>query len=81
MFSAFNNTLKPSWWSKPVYELDLKNEGNNGYKNEDLMVWIRTAVTDEFTKPYRRVNHSHTGYKNGLPRGLYQIIIEYSKCR
>lgn len=67
-FIAFNQTVKPLYWSKPVYELDPKNASNNGYENEDLIVWMRTAAFPSFRKLYRRIDHTREGYKNGLPQ-------------
>ena len=41
-----------------MYELDLHDESNNGYKNEDLIVWMRAAAFPSFRKLYRRIDHS-----------------------
>jgi len=38
--------------------LDLSNASNNGYKNEDLIVWMRAAAFPSFRKFYRRIDHS-----------------------
>ncbi|KAG7264078.1 hypothetical protein CRUP_009528 [Coryphaenoides rupestris] len=45
-------TSKPVNWHKPVYELDSDPE-NNGFINEDFIVWMRTAALPTFRKLYR----------------------------
>ncbi|GFR12815.1 cell cycle control protein 50A [Trichonephila clavata] len=73
---AFNKTSKPINWSVPVYKLDTDEE-NNGFENEDLIVWMRTAALPTFRKLYRRVNHRIEGYRLGLPAGTYALEIKY----
>jgi len=75
---GFKNTSKPMYWRKPVYELDLEDPSNNGYENEDLIVWMRTAAFPNFRKLYRRIDHDVTGYKTGLPMGNYTLKIDYN---
>lgn len=60
---AFKNTIKPKKWFKPVYELDKENKDNNGYKNEDLIVWMRTAALNTFRKLHRIVDTSKEPFK------------------
>ena len=55
------------FWRKHVYELDIEDSSNNGYENEDLIVWMRTAAFSNFRKLYRLIDHNITGYKAGLP--------------
>jgi len=74
---AFNGTARPPNWQKPVYELDLDDPENDGYENEDLIVWMRTAALPNFRKLYRRVNHTGV-FANGLPAGNYTLNIVYS---
>lgn len=76
---AFKNFEKPKNWKKHVYELDPENKDNNGFKNEDLIVWMRTAALPTFRKLYRRVDHSKEGFTDGLLRGNYTLNINYSK--
>lgn len=73
---AFNNTLHPPNWQKPIYQLDGNNVDNNGYENEDLMVWMRTAALPNFRKLYRKVNATGV-FQNGLPAGNYSLKINY----
>ena len=66
----------PKNWHIPASNL------TNGYKNEDLIVWMRTAALPSFRKFYRRVDHSNTAstvFSNTLPKGNYSVTICYSK--
>ncbi|KAG8277104.1 hypothetical protein J6590_050013, partial [Homalodisca vitripennis] len=65
-------------WKKYVWELDTEISGNNGFQNEDLIVWMRTAALPSFRKLYRRVDHSIQGFTKGLPKGNYTLIINYN---
>ncbi|KAG8200774.1 hypothetical protein JTE90_006356 [Oedothorax gibbosus] len=75
---AFKGTTKPKNWTVPVYELDKYDNSNNGFENEDLIVWMRTAALPTFRKLYRRVDHSQEGYKTGIPAGDYELEIDYN---
>ena len=75
--SAFNGTAHPPNWQKPVYELDPDDPENNGYENEDLIVWMRTAALPNFRKLYRLVNHTGV-FENSLPAGNYTLNVDYS---
>lgn len=76
---AFKGYTKPPNWQKNVWELDLKDPNNNGYLHEHLIVWMRTAALPTFRKLYARVDHRNDPYINGLPKGIYELVIEYSK--
>ncbi|XP_004606881.2 cell cycle control protein 50C-like [Sorex araneus] len=74
---AFEGTAKPPNWRKPVYELDEEKPENNGFLNEDFIVWMRTAAFPTFKKLYRLLNR--TGYfVEGLPPGNYSFTINYN---
>lgn len=75
---AFKDFAKPIDWQKNIWELDPENEANNGFENEDLIVWMRTAALPDFRKLYRRVHHVNE-FENGLPKGNYSLLVEYSK--
>ncbi|XP_075983542.1 cell cycle control protein 50A [Anticarsia gemmatalis] len=76
--TAFANFTKPSNWRVNVWELDNNTE-NNGFQNEDLIVWMRTAALPTFRKLYRRVNHDNEdGFRIGLMRGNYTLIVDYN---
>ena len=77
--AAFKGTIKPMNWQKPVYMLDPQDDDNNGYQNEDFIVWMRTAALPNFRKLYRRVNHT-AEFTEGMPKGNYNLIIDYSEC-
>lgn len=78
---AFKNFAKPKNWDKPVYELDPDDEENNGFQNEDLIVWMRTAALPTFRKLYRRVDHTQEGFTEGLVAGKYKLTIKYCKLK
>ncbi|CAF0703524.1 unnamed protein product [Brachionus calyciflorus] len=75
---SWANTLRPVNWNKNVTELDPLDESNNGYKNEDLIVWMRTAALPNFRKFYRKIDHNLKPFENGLPSGNYTITINYN---
>jgi LEM3 (ligand-effect modulator 3) family / CDC50 family len=77
MVSAFKDYDKPPSWRKNIYELDPTNSSNNGFENEDLMVWMRTSALPTFRKLYRRVNHTAEGFIGGLLRGNYVLTVKY----
>ena len=73
---AFKDYVKPPNWRKPVDELDT-DPNNNGFKNQDFIVWMRTAAFPKFRKPYRKVIHEDK-FEHGLPKGKYRLDINYS---
>lgn len=74
--NAFNGTVKPLFWSKPAYELDTSDPANNGFINQDFLVWMRRAALPNFRKLYRRITEGD--YAKGLPAGSYQLNISYN---
>ena len=46
--SSFNGAVPPPNWQINVTQLDPEDPENNGYKNEDLIVWMRTAALPTF---------------------------------
>ncbi|KAF7493806.1 Cell cycle control protein 50A [Sarcoptes scabiei] len=76
----FENTQKPKNWPKPIYELDLDHQDNNGFENEDLIVWLRPAAFPSFRKIYGRIDHraNNNMLNDGLRKGSYLIKINYS---
>jgi hypothetical protein len=79
LVTAFSEFARPVDWRKNVWELDPNNRDNNGFQNEDLIVWMRTAALPTFRKLYRRVNHSKPGFTDGLPKGNYTLFVKYCK--
>lgn len=75
--TALKNFAKPKFWTKQLYELDPANPDNNGFQNEDLIVWMRTAALPSFRKLYRRVDHSNANFSNGLKHGTYTLNVIY----
>ncbi|CAH0713717.1 unnamed protein product, partial [Brenthis ino] len=76
--TAFENYTKPINWRIPVWMLDPNNTENNGFQNEDLIVWMRTAALPTFRKLYRRVDHSKEGFGPGLVKGPYVLRVDYN---
>uniref|UniRef100_H0XYY0 Cell cycle control protein n=1 Tax=Otolemur garnettii TaxID=30611 RepID=H0XYY0_OTOGA len=73
----FKGTAKPPNWPKPIYELDEQDWGNNGFLNDDFIVWMRTAAFPTFKKLYRRL-HRIQQFTAGLPAGNYSFDITYN---
>ena len=73
----FKDFAKPPNWQRPIYELDNSSRDNNGFQNQDFIVWMRTAAFSTFRKLYRKVVRKG-GFEDGLPAGDYQLDIKYS---
>jgi len=73
-------TIKPMDWQKEIWELDMNDPENNGFLNEDLIVWMRTAALPNFRKLYRKIVHDENGdFASGLPSGkTYRLSIDYN---
>jgi len=66
-------TVKPMDWQKNIWELDPEDPDNNGFLNEDLIVWMRTAALPNFRKLYRKLT------EDGLKASeKYRLHIEYN---
>ncbi|XP_048509773.1 cell cycle control protein 50A isoform X2 [Athalia rosae] len=76
--TAFLGFDKPKNWVKHIYQLDTENRENNGFQNEDLIVWMRTAALPTFRKLYRRIDYSQNGFTDGLLAGNYKLYVKYS---
>jgi len=74
--AAFEGTVKPPNWRHPVYNLSLSLE-NNGFQNEDLIVWMRTAALPTFRKIYGIVVPD-TLQLDHLPAGQYSLLVDYN---
>lgn len=70
-------TARPPYWQKPVYLLDEEDERNNGYVNDDFIIWMRVSAFATFRNLYRRVERVKQ-FVNGLPAGNYTFHISYS---
>ncbi|XP_071397691.1 cell cycle control protein 50A-like isoform X2 [Centroberyx affinis] len=74
--AAFQGTTKPINWRKAVYELDTDSQ-NNGFTNEDFIVWMRTAALPTFRKLYRIIQKNNNVVPT-LPRGNYSLEVVYN---
>ena len=74
--AEFDEFAKPPNWAKPVQDLS-NDSNNNGFQNQDFIVWMRTAAFPTFRKPYRKVVPEDE-FADGLPKGEYYLEIEYS---
>ncbi|XP_069563216.1 cell cycle control protein 50B [Brachyistius frenatus] len=74
--NAYNGTVKPVYWTRPAYELDISDPANNGFINQDFLVWMRRAALPDFRKLYRRITEGD--YAQGLPAGKYSLEIAYN---
>ncbi|KAF4084091.1 hypothetical protein AMELA_G00124760 [Ameiurus melas] len=76
--AAFEGTAPPLSWHRPVYELDPMDPDNNGFINEDFIVWMRTAALPTFRKLYRIIQKNRDSLTPTLPRGNYTLEISYN---
>ncbi|XP_076025903.1 transmembrane protein 30C [Genypterus blacodes] len=75
---VFNGTAQPLYWQKPIYELDPSDPTNNGFINDDFLVWMREAAFPNFKKLYGVLYRADEPFTNGLPAGSYSIDISYN---
>lgn len=75
----FTNDTRPPNWQITAWDFDRSNLSNNGYQNEDFIVWMRTAAMPTFRKLYRKLTSMSTGpFQSGLPQGNYTLTVEYN---
>lgn len=74
--AVFQASAKPVNWRKPVFELDSESD-NNGFINEDFIVWMRTAALPTFRKLYRIIQKKNNMTPT-LPRGNYTLEVTYN---
>jgi hypothetical protein len=67
------NYTRPKNWPMDLWELDPENADNNGFQNEDFIVWMKNSPLPDFRKLYRRINHTGE-LAGGLDRRLLFVI-------
>nr|XP_006639336.1 PREDICTED: cell cycle control protein 50C-like [Lepisosteus oculatus] len=75
--AVFAGTSQPFYWQKPVFELDPTDTKNDGFVNDDFIVWMREAAFPNFKKLYGRLSR-FAAFADGLPGGNYSIQISYN---
>ncbi|GCB64144.1 hypothetical protein scyTo_0009772 [Scyliorhinus torazame] len=75
--TIFKDTAKPLNWPKPVYDLDPTDPHNNGFINEDFIVWMRTAALPTFRKLYRLIMKTDS-LTPTLQQGNYTLHVTYN---
>lgn len=75
---VFEGTTRPRYWQKPAYELDPLDPTNNGFINDDLIVWMREAAFPNFKKLYGVLYRAQKPFTKGLPSGNYSVNISYN---
>lgn len=71
----FQGTVKPTNWLTEAYNLS-SDQTNNGFINEDFIVWMRNAALPTFRKLYGRIESGY--FTDGLPPGEYQLRFVYN---
>lgn len=75
-----DNYVKPELWDESPWDLDIIHQDNNGYQNENFIVWMRNAAFPKFKKLWGRINHDGGDsrfFSKSLPRGTYTVEIDY----
>uniref|UniRef100_A0A8C2ZPX4 Cell cycle control protein n=1 Tax=Cyclopterus lumpus TaxID=8103 RepID=A0A8C2ZPX4_CYCLU len=75
---VFQGTAQPRYWQKPAYELDPRDPANNGFINDDLIVWMREAAFPNFKKLYGVLYRAKKPFIKGLPAGNYSVDVSYN---
>nr|XP_046259073.1 transmembrane protein 30C [Scatophagus argus] len=75
---VFEGTAQPPYWQKPVYDLDPLDLTNNGFINDDFIVWMREAAFPNFKKLYGILHRANKPFTKGLPAGNYSMEIAYN---
>ncbi|KAL6047002.1 hypothetical protein STEG23_037400, partial [Scotinomys teguina] len=72
----FKGTTKPVNWHKPVFMLD-PDENNNGFINEDFIVWMRTAALPTFRRALILDARAESGGSSvsGLVSDLWRSVV------
>uniref|UniRef100_A0A7I5EBL4 Lem3 cdc50 family protein n=1 Tax=Haemonchus contortus TaxID=6289 RepID=A0A7I5EBL4_HAECO len=76
---AFRNTARPPWWQMDVCKLGADAPGVGvAFENIDFIMWMGTSALPNFRKLYRVLDREVDGYRDGLPSGMYTLVINYN---
>ncbi|KAK5974952.1 Cell cycle control protein 50B [Trichostrongylus colubriformis] len=76
---AFRDTVRPPWWQKDLCKLGANTPGVGvGFENIDFIMWMYTSALPHFRKPYRILDREVDGFRDGLPSGMYTLVINYN---
>ncbi|UMM30693.1 hypothetical protein L5515_012469 [Caenorhabditis briggsae] len=78
---VFQGTIQPPDWRQPICQLGVNSTDPDvglGFENIDFMVWMKVAALPNFRKLYRILNRQVDMFSNGLPKGTYQLVINYN---
>ncbi|XP_068428334.1 transmembrane protein 30C [Clinocottus analis] len=75
---VFEGTAQPLYWQRPAFDLNVLDPTNNGFINDDLIVWMREAAFPNFKKLYGVLYRDNKPFTNGLPAGNYSVDISYN---
>ncbi|KAE9414938.1 hypothetical protein Angca_008579 [Angiostrongylus cantonensis] len=73
------NTMRPPWWQTDLCKLGFGVSGTGiAFENVDFMVWMQTSALPNFRKHYRTLDNEVDGFRDGLPNGVYTLVINYN---
>ncbi|XP_048350006.1 cell cycle control protein 50C-like [Sphaerodactylus townsendi] len=75
--STFTGAAIHPYWQKPAFLLDIEDEENNGYRNDNFIIWIRVAPFPKLKNFYCHLSHTNE-FADGFPAGDYGIHISYN---
>ncbi|KAK6020561.1 hypothetical protein OSTOST_13783, partial [Ostertagia ostertagi] len=75
---AFRDTARPPWWQTDVCKLGAGAPGVGvAFENIDFIMWMGTSALPHFRKMYRILDREVDGFRDGLPSGMYTLVINY----
>ena len=85
-FEAQSKYAPPPYWQKNIFASMHRDASDHvqtlpdGYKNEHLINWMRTAALPTFRKLWARIDHDQNfQWRTKLPKHNYSLLIHYSR--